>query len=380
MQLTTEEEDIEAAMQKKVGAAMAVRGGTESGPASVEVQLDQRALALKTGAENGIDCRCALGQRFSSDAKGGKSQAYAAMSREEKSEFRKRWCEGAYNEYVSILKEKAWTDEKIKRAKMKMISGRALIKREGIEAFQKYAEKCMNLGRPWVEWDPMWERWNYGDVEKEYENKFTATSKISIVTTGDRDESAKPAAGRGTIQRNNVEATADNDGAKRRRLNAKVPPVSDTGNGGTATPLKEVKKGNGNNRGKSPGDDKSVGQDASKLRAKLAATQAAARHLTEVIKSTPHDWEWANTKKLSEAVKSLNEFCQASEFTSQFTLTGPTQQFKTQYKADPITLRNEYKSYMDHGAPLVSALQVEVNRILAMQAADKKARSDAEKV
>ena len=371
--LTLAEEAVNENVQAKVAAAMAGRVGAGAQPAAQEVPvaLDEKALALKDGITNGINLRCALGQKFTSDPMGGKNAVYQAMSRSDKADFRKKWCEDGYKEHIKIIKEKVTTDSKTKSSSMTMISGRALIKREGAEAFAKYADKCMKLGPPFVEWDPMWERWNFGDVAKQYLEEFTQKKEFRVQCTADA-ATTKSTRQLPTAEAN-VEAPASGEGVvgggKRRRLHDKQP-----GAPTVETPIKKVK----NPPGAAPVDDKQLAVEAARLRAKAATAQGAARQIQDFMKSAPAEWEWANKTKLVNAQSVLADFLQQGTFVPAFTLTGATAAFRASYKNDPITLRNEYTNFTTKGGPLVVNLIKDTNRLLAMQAADKKASAGAD--
>ena len=354
-----------------IEAAFTSGNFTTSAPATGDVQLDSKGLLLKQGAEDGISLRSPLGQKFGVAANGGKSDAYKAMSREDKAMFRKAWCKEALEEHVQVLKEKTMTKSRSKTSTMTMVSGRALILREGLPAFTKYAAKCARLGAPWIEWDSMWERFVYADITKEYRDRFEQAWKVTLSEGDAPPESntlpsgagaALPAnagaalpARAGVAPPGDTLAVGGGPSNKRRRLNEKS---------NLATPLKETSTAKG---------DKAAALAASKLRAKIHAVQGTARQLQENIKTTPAEWDWANVSKLKQASTSLSEFLQSSSFVSSYVLLGPTAEFKNGYKNDPVTMRNEFNTFVSKGDPVATELSKETARLLAMHAANKKA-------
>jgi hypothetical protein len=351
--LSKADEALAARMQATAATAMATREGTQ--PVEKDLELDEKGRTLKNGMEEGLVLRSAAGQKFSADPKGGKSASYQAMSRTDKSEFRKQWCKDCFNEHVSVLKEKVQIEPKTKMAKMKMTSGRALIKREGAEAFERYASKCIELGPPYIEYDHMWERYNFGDVTKEYREEFTKKQQIIVRTSGDATSSNEPQP---------ATAAATEGVAERRRINQ-------TESGVPETPNKQPKQQG------APKDDKALACEANKLRTKIQGAQGSARQLQDFMKASPTEWEWANKTKLVAAAAALSDFSQTSTFVQTFILTGATPAFKASYKTDPILMRNEYSNFINKGSSLAQGLVKETNRLLAMSAADKKATSES---
>jgi len=345
--LTPEEErglaEIEA------GFTIGSSGNASAATSNDDVPLDVRGVELKTGAENGFGLKCALGQRFQTSATGGTTDAYKAMSRADKALFRKAWSQEEFDKHVKVLKERVVTKSRTKTATMTMVSGRALIAREGLVAFKKYAAKCSQLGAPWVEWDPMWERYTYADITKEYRDMFEQAWKVTL-----QENSAESA---GTPSPAPPITSIVPDG-KRRRVSTKSNPP---------TPLKEVGAGKG---------DKEKAAAAAKLRMKIQTVQGTARQLQDNIKTAPAEWDWANLTKLKQASAALTEYTQSTTFISSYVLYGPAAEFKNRYKGDPVTMRNEFQTFVAKGEPVVQELSKEVSRLLAMHAANKKATAE----
>ena len=355
--LTAEEEEAAKTVDAKVTSMMRSRGNVgASKPSEVDVQMDAKALALQDGMANGINLRCALGQKFAIDPQGGNSSIYMAASREDKAEFRKRWCEDGFNKHVQILKEKIIEERKTKLSSMKMASGRELIKREGLEAFLKYSEKCIAYGPPFVEWDSMWERWTFGDVTKMYTDTVSKLKRATLRETSDANqganvENARAAGAAGNPKEGQVETQPV---PKRRRLTTKggLPPS------GGVTPQKLPKE-------KPPaiGDDKQASADATKLRNKIQQAQASARQIHECMKAKPQEWEWANKSKLVKAQEALAEFVQSDSFVTTYVAwpnkrLSRTLQVRTHYAPQRVHElqhqgRSAFETFDDGDVPLV---------------------------
>ena len=334
--------------------------GTPSMPSTPD--LDAKGALLKRGMEQGVSLKEPLGQKFAVSKSGGQAPAYKAMSRDDKAAFRKAWCKDCYEEHLCVLRTKSMESSRTKLSTMTMVSGKALIKREGTTAFAMYAKKCQKLGPPWIEWDPMWERFNYADITKEYRDKFEQAWKVVVSDPSEKTEEQPSPAPKAGAKDGVVEAVAPHN-SKRKRGNS--------ADGGKPENNKELKGA------KASSAMKQAEAAAVKLRAKIQATQGTSRQLQETIKQSPTEWDWANQSKLKAASAALTEFLQSTPTISSFFLLGNSVDFKKQTKSDPGSLRSEFSQFTSKGGPLEQDLSMETQRLLAMQAADKKARADA---
>eukprot|EP00969_Alexandrium_andersonii_P079747 3516212-Alexandrium_andersonii.AAC.1 len=94
-------EDLDEAV-KSVGSDVQLLADASKSQGGQE-PLDARANTLKSAADHGFDCRCSLGQLFAATA--GGDPAYRSLkgvpgSRKAQAEFRQRWAQEQFQEYV----------------------------------------------------------------------------------------------------------------------------------------------------------------------------------------------------------------------------------------------------------------------------------------
>jgi len=129
---------------------------------------------LQKTCTDGVDPRGPLCNQFQRDANGGKSEEHKKGSRWEKQEFRKCW---AAQKFEDMTRVRGWEREdewkQVDTTKGNMVSVKEPIKKEGAKDAKKYIENCAKLGCPWIQWDPMWERYEAMVMERSRADVFT---------------------------------------------------------------------------------------------------------------------------------------------------------------------------------------------------------------
>ena len=132
---------------------------------------------LEKASAEGVDLRGPLANKFQRDPSGAKDKKYKKCNRWEKQEFRKRWAAQKLEDLTKIReREDEW--RQVDTSKGNMISIKALIKQEGPKDSKKYIEKCAKLGSPWIEWDPMWERYEVMVMHRSHADVFTKAWRL----------------------------------------------------------------------------------------------------------------------------------------------------------------------------------------------------------
>ena len=348
------------------------------------VALDATGKELKKGEEEGIDLRGAIGQRFSRSEAGGKSQLYQAMSRDEKANFRKQWCGDELQAHTKLLREKQVSHTKTKETSMKYESGKALIKREGITAFERYAKKCASLGPPWIEWDHMWDRYVYAEVTKELKERFEQAWRVKLMDAPKDDDAAVDGA-----DAQPASPAVATPPPKRLRLQAKTPDPEPAATGLAVGKDQGTRKDAGKDQGTGKGagkgigkgaakgagknDDKATHANAAKTRTRIQSALGSAKHLLDVVAKSPEEWAWANTGVLQKATDTLDDFIKGDDFNQAFYLLGPSQEFKAQHKDDAHGMMVNLKKWSVEGETKCADVSKCTARLLAMNAASRKA-------
>ena len=137
---------------------------------------------LQKATTEGVDLRGPLCNQFWRDANGGKSEAYKRGGRFEKQEFRKRWAAQKFEDMTKVReREDEW--KQVDTSKGNMVSIKELVKKEGAQDAKKYIEKCAELGAPWIQWDPMWERYEVMVMERSHADVFTKAWRLKCQRT-----------------------------------------------------------------------------------------------------------------------------------------------------------------------------------------------------
>jgi hypothetical protein len=365
-------EDIDGAElteleEKALSALEGAFGKRDIEPAGVgDVELDNLGKLLQHGATEGLNLRGAVGQRFSRSDTGATSPLYKAMNRADKEAFRKQWCGTELDEHKELLRDKEKVNTKTKLTKMTYVSGTALIKREGITAFERYAKKCAALGAPWIEWDGMWDRYVYAEATKEMQERYDQVWRLKSRDNGPTD--APPLKDNADTDN----AAAVTPAAKRKRICSKTP--KEKAVAATKAPSAPGKGiGKGTTQKAMTEDDKTCTTTATKLRSRIQTGLGSAKHLLDVAAKSPTEWEWANTGVLQKATDAMDDFVKTDEFFQAFYLLGISNEFKAQYKNDTHNMMVKFRSWNELGEPLCAAVSKNTARLLAMSAASKKA-------
>ena len=175
----------EKALEKMVAsAAKAAPKDTAAEP------TDAKQKMLEAAVDGKLDMRSALGQQFARSKTGGKSDSYReAKTYAAKKTFQKEWCELELQNHMAA-KTTTQTFRMVDKSKGKYKSLQELAQREGIEKATHYAQKCIELGETWVEWDAMWDHWTYFEFERTWAQEFSKawglhTSMTSTSTSGE---------------------------------------------------------------------------------------------------------------------------------------------------------------------------------------------------
>ena len=59
-----------------------------------------------------------------------------------------------------------------------MVSVKDLIKKEDAQDATLYIQKCAKLGAPWIQWDPMWERYEVMVMQKSHSDIFARAWRL----------------------------------------------------------------------------------------------------------------------------------------------------------------------------------------------------------
>jgi len=324
---------------------------------SVDDRDDALMDLLQKAGTDGVDLRGPLCNQFQRDANGGKSEEYKQGSRFEKQEFRKRWASQKF-EAMSKVREREDEWKQVDTTKGNMVSIKELIKKEGSKDAKKYIEKCAKLGSPWIQWDPMWERYEVMVMERSHADVFTKAWRLkcqrvegpAVITAGAAQDPPTKAVITAVPKAAPAPTKANKAGAKGgKRANPE--------GGDTKTPAKK---------------QATPLTLANKTKSNFKAATSGVQILTSVITTNPA-WQWASNehtlKPLQEARSALDQAVADCPFAQSF-LTMPLSDVKKSYDDDQIS--KECGAMAVLLDPLVRMLAQETSQLVNMHASRSK--------
>jgi len=242
-----------------------------------------------------------------------------------------------------------------------MKSIKAVLQAEGVEDTTKYVKQCAEMGPPWIEWDPMWERYNVMVMEKSHSEIFTKAWRLKEQR---KDGNAPPA--EGALP---AEAGLPAPGSQRATGKAKG-----KGTKPEAAP-KAGSKRVGVNEIETPDKKKVVTPLAQANRSKTnyKAAVPGVQTLQAVIPPSTA-WSWAaneaTQKPMQNAKEMLDKAVSASAFAQLF-LSMPVGEVKKTHSEEQIT--NECGALVTLLDPLVRGLIHQTSQLVNMHASRSKA-------
>ena len=328
---------------EKLKASGDDRSGDDRGVDDALMELLQKASA------EGVDLRGPLANQFQRDPSGAKDEEYKKCNRWEKQEFRKRWAAQKLEDLTKIReREDEW--RQVDTSKGNMVSIKALIKQEGPKDSKKYIEKCAKLGSPWIEWDPMWERYEVMVMHRSHADVFTKAWRLRCQRT---------------------EFVADA---------AKNPPAKAVTTAPPKAPSAKAKAAKGSKRANPEGGESKTPAKkqatplalANKTKASFKSATSGVQTLTSVITTNPA-WQWASNehtlKPLQAARSALDQAVADCPF-AQIFLTMPMSDVKKSYNDEQIS--KECGAMAILLDPLVRMLAQETSQLVNMHASRSK--------
>jgi len=316
---------------------------------------------LQTAAKDGVGTRGPLANQFARCPSGGKSNAYKqCVDRDEKAEFRKRWAAAKFEGLCSIReREDEW--RQVDTTKGTMVSIKEVIKKEGAQDATRYIQKCAKLGAPWIQWDPMWERYEVMVMEKSHSDIFAKAWRLkcqrveessAVITAG-----AAPQA-RAAPQAPPTSAKAVITANQKPRPGKRNMEGDDEGGGGKAA-KKQIKV-------------LSPLSLANKTKVSFKSATSSAATLQSVIEHNA-ERQWASNehtqRPLHEARAALDQAVASNRF-AQIFLTMPYSDIKNKYDDEEISKEcGRLSTVFD---PLCKTLSVEVSQLVNMHAVRSK--------
>ena len=231
-----------------------------------------------------------------------------------------------------------------------MISIKALIKQEGPKDSKKYIEKCAKLGSPWIEWDPMWERYEVMVMHRSHADVFTKAWRLRCQRT---------------------EFVADA---------AKNPPAKAVTTAPPKAPSAKAQAAKGSKRANPEGGESKTPAKkqattlamANKTKASFKSATSGVQTLTSVITTNPA-WQWASNehtlKPLQAARSALDQAVADCPF-AQIFLTMPVSDVKKSYNDEQISKECGAMAILPD--PLVRMLAQETSQLVNMHASRSK--------
>jgi ribosomal protein S10 len=310
---------------------------------------------LQKASTEGVDVRGPLANQFNRDPSGAKDEEYKKCNRWEKQEFRKRWAAQKLDDMTKIReREDEW--RQVDTSKGNMISIKALIKQEGPKDSKKYIEKCAKLGSPWIEWDPMWERYEVMVMHRSHADVFTKAWRLKCQRT---EGPAVMTAGA-----------------------AKDPPAKAVTTAPPKAPSAKAQAAKGSKRANPEGGESKTPAKkqatptplalANTTKKSFKSATSGVQTLTSVITTNPA-WQWASNehtlKPLQAARSALDQAVADCPF-AQIFLTMPVSDVKKSYNDEQISKEcGAMSALLD---PLVRMLTEETSQLVNMHASRSK--------
>ena len=151
---------------------------------------DERKMLQELEASGAFfDLRGLIGNRFARDPEGGLDPKYkATKGRDAKAAMRQEWHE----KQKKNIKDKALRSKTFRKKEISNGHYHSFgwyVREEGgtPQAYRevlKFSKKCVQMGKPWIKWNGMWERIDYLDITEGFSEEFeNSWSLMSIAET-----------------------------------------------------------------------------------------------------------------------------------------------------------------------------------------------------